>query len=122
MKHTLIIIVLSAFIVSVGAKTLMNRSDSGKFSILQRNNPFRSTELSMQSNTVQFTGLPKNSAEMRIIDAYGNIAFSGQISREKSTIDPGQLPDGRYTIVLKQGTSVKMFGYYTDLVVKGVRQ
>ena len=122
MKQTIIIFVLSAFILTATAKIAINRY--GTASIVHNNphNVFCYTDYDLKDNTITFHGLPKNSVDIYVIDADGKIAVSGSLNRSNNMISAEQLPNGLYTIVLKQGAWVKMFGYFTDIVIKGARQ
>ncbi len=118
MKHTIITIVLFAFIVSADAKKVIHWPDVTQEAAKVQRDLFLHTKADIDNHSVVFTGLPKNAIAIRIIDAKGIVRISGSISRTNNTVNTAQLPMGCYTVVLNQGSQAKMFGFFTDIIIK----
>ena len=121
MKQTIIIFVLSALTLTAIAKIAINRYGNANTTTSGAHNVFTCTKFDIMDNTITFSRLPKNAIAVYIMDTHSKVALSGTVSRKNNTVNVRQLQPGFYTIVLKQGQKVKIFGYHTDIVIKPTR-
>ena len=120
MKQLLLILVLSAAALSAGARITVYKSTiEDRAAKARQHNTLSNAKLDMKGDNIVFKGLPKNNMDYYVIDANGNVAQSGTLSRKNNTLDMAKLPKGANTIALKQGETVKVFGWLPEVVVKG---
>ncbi len=112
---------LAFFTVAIGAsaRIIVTKSVDDKVITAKKHDSFRNTTLGVNGHNIVFDGLPKNSMAVYVIDAKGKEELSGTMSRKNNTLDISQLSKGRHTIALKQGASIKVFGWLEEVVVKG---
>ena len=120
MKQLFIMLVLFATTLSANAKIIVIKSVDDKIIAAKPHNQFRNTTLDLNGHNILFRGLPKNTLDIYVIDATGKVALSGTISRKNNTLDMTRLSKGAYTIALKQGESIKLFGWLAEVVVNGI--
>ena len=115
MKQLFIILVLSAAAMSASAKIIVpNTDNTGNAHRGKANSPFRNTEIDISNNKIAFDHLPKNTTDYYVLDANGHAKLSGTLNMVNNT---PKLPKGTFTIILKQGTSTKIFGWLKGAVV-----
>ena len=119
MKQLFIMLVLFATALSTSAKIIVIKSVDDKIIAAKSHNSFRNTTLDLNGHNILFRGLPKNTMDIYVIDANGKVALSGKMSRKNNMVDMTRLSKGAYTIALKQGESIKLFGWLAEVVVKG---
>lgn len=95
------------------------RSNTGKKSLLNKTSNLENAKMIVTGDNVKFTNLPKQHAEMYILDEQGIVEQSGMVSRAKNNVNMAELPKGKHTIALKVGLKVKVFGYMAEVVIKG---
>lgn len=69
-------------------------------------------------NDVKFTNLPKEQAELYIMDEHGIVEQSGVVTRKQNKVNVAELPKGNHLIALKIGLKVKIFGYMAEVVIR----
>jgi len=117
MKQLFIILVLTAAAMSASAKIIVTGTDNtGNERKSGSNSLFRNTKIELSNNKIAFDHLPKNTTDYYVLDSSGHARHSGTLSRANNT---PKLPKGAFTIILKQGTSTKIFGWLKEAVVKG---
>ncbi len=121
MKQLFTILALSAMAISAGARITVTKGTDYEQAIpkAKRHNTLSKATLCMKGNNVLFEGLPKNNLDYYIINAAGNVELQGKLSRKHNTLDIAKLQNGAHTIALKQGASIKVFGWLAEVVVKG---
>ena len=105
--------------ISASARIIVSKSVDDKVIISKKHDSFRNTTLGVTGHNIVFKGLPKNTMSVYVIDAKGKAELSGTMSRKNNTLNMSQLSKGPHTIALKQGASIKVFGWLAEVVVKG---
>jgi hypothetical protein len=119
MKHTIIMIVLTACTLAATAKTNVIKTAATNQPAVSKHKPMANVTMDINGEVVSFSKLPLQAVSMYIFDEQGNVAVSGTVSRKHHQVYVKQLQPGLYTIVLKQGNKVGMYGYHTEVVIKG---
>ena len=105
--------------ISASARIIVTKSVDDKAITAKKHDSFRNTTLGVTGHNIVFKGLPKSTMAVYVIDARGKAELSGTMSRKNNTLDMTQLSKGPHTIALKQGASIKVFGWLAEVVVKG---
>jgi len=121
MTRTLITLLLSACTIAVTAKTNTVKTATVGDSITRLHKPFANVELQFADDEMTLNRLPLHAVSMYILDEQGNVAASYTVSRKHNKVNVRQLQPGLYTIVLKQGDKIGIYGYHTDVVIKAHR-
>lgn len=116
MKQIMILYIASLFTASADARTI-----TGKIALVNRAPKFTSvaSSFSLKGDNMVFTQLPKKTMEFYVVGENGKTELSGSVNRRHNAVNISTLAQGRHTIVLKQGNDVRMFGYCTDVIIKG---
>ena len=119
MKHLFMLFALAGATFAVGAKTIINRTGIPEFN---HRSALNDTRLDVKGNDIVFTRLPKSNIDIYVMDAAGNVELSGALTRKHNAFNVAALHGGRHTVALKQGNKVKVFGYYSGIVITGEKR
>lgn len=108
MKH---IIIASLLLLTVSAAGAKERKTGFKAATIEQ------AKMMIQDNDVKFTNLPKEEAELYIMDEHGIVEHSGVVTRKQNKVSMAELPKGNHLIALKTGLKVKVFGYMAEVVI-----